>query len=141
MAVLVSSTRNGAVEKFAPGKRITFTVEAGQSTLGGRLVHLTGNRQVRPATAASLAVAGVGLYDRAAGEKVTVARRGVWMLRASGAIAAGNQVIAAAAGDVSALPAAGTATAADINNKRAVVGRALEAITSTNTGPVALTGV
>lgn len=140
MAILVSSTRGGAVEKFAPGDRITYTVEAGQATVGGRLVSITGNRQVRPSPAASLAVAGVALYDRAAAEKGTVAREGVWMLRANGAITAGDQVISAAAGDVSALAAAATAVAADINNARAVIGRALESITTTNSGPVALTG-
>jgi hypothetical protein len=72
---------------------------------------------------------------RATGAKVAIARDGVWNLTATGAIAAGDQVIAAANGTVSSLAAAGAATLTDINNARAIVGIALEAISNGQQGP------
>lgn len=141
MAVVIPSIRGGQVEKFAPGDRITMTV-AGTTVVGGRLVEVNGNRTVRPAQAASLKTLGVALYDGAIGDKVTVATEGVWLLRAQGAIAAGDQVIVSAGNDgrVAPLAPAAGALAADINNARAVVGRALEAIADGADGPILLGG-
>jgi hypothetical protein len=127
-------------ERFPSGKKRTMTGSAAFSA--GRLVEITGNRTVGPAGAASLKVYGVALQDydgvAATGAKVAIARDGVWYLTATGAIAAGDQLIAAANGTVSSLAAAGAATLTDINNARAIVGIALEAISNGQQGPVEL---
>jgi len=95
--------RGGQVEKYGDGDSWTGTVGAGQAATGGLLLEsLPGDRLVRTAQAGSFLVCGVAMHDAAALAKVTVASEGVWMLLASGAIVAGNRVIAAAAGAVSA---------------------------------------
>lgn len=95
--------RGGQVEKYGDGDSWTGTVGAGQAATGGLLLEaLDGDRLVRTAQAGSLLVVGVAMHDAAALAKVTVAGEGVWMLLASGSIVAGNRVIAAAAGAVSA---------------------------------------
>lgn len=130
----------GVVERFPSSKKRTMSCSA--AVTAGRLVEITGNRTVAHAAAASLKVYGVALqdYDGVAttGSKIAVARDGVWNLTATGAIAAGDQVIAAANGTVATLAAAAGAVAADINNSRAIVGIALEAITGGAAGPVEL---
>jgi predicted RecA/RadA family phage recombinase len=130
MATLIPSVRGGQVEKFSPGDRITCTVAAGQTVRGGRLVELTANRTVQEAGAGSLRVAGVAMYDGNAGDKISVACEGVWMLLAAGAIVAGDVLIAGAAGTVVAAGAAPDA--------RTVIGRAFEAISNAATGPCKL---
>lgn len=131
----------GVVERFGSGApKVTMTLAA--AVTAGRLVEMTANRTVQHAGAASLKVVGVALQTGSAvGDKLAVATGGIWDLTASGAVAAGDQVIAAANGQVSALPAAAAATIADINNARAIVGTALEAITNGNAGPVVLSKV
>lgn len=128
------TTQGGIVEYAAPGDHITVT--AGATIVGGQMVKLSANRTVIPTAATAEArVLGVALYNAASGDtNVTVATDGVWPLTASGAIAAGDDLVGAAAGAVAALAAAAGAVAADINNARNVVGMALEAITNTNTG-------
>lgn len=130
----------GAVEAFPTGApTITMTVSA--AVTAGRLVEVTGNRTVGLAGAASLKVIGVALEGSdfvGTPDKIAVKTGGAFRLRATGAIAAGDQVIAAANGTVSTLAAAGGATAADINNARAVVGVALEAIAGGQDGLVLL---
>lgn len=86
--------------KFKPGQAVTFTASA--DVTGGRLVEITGNRSVGPAGADSAKVAGVAAQDTKAGESVTVYTRagGVHGLVASGAVAAGAKVSAAATGKV-----------------------------------------
>lgn len=128
----------GVVERFGSGApKITMTTAA--AITAGRLVELSAARTVQHAAAASLKVVGVAVQTSdAAGDKVAIATGGVWNLTATGAIAAGDQVIAAANGTVSTLAAAAAATLADINNARAVVGVALEAIAGGAAGPVLL---
>ncbi len=130
----------GVTERFPSGKKRTMTCTA--AVTSGRLVEFTGNRTVALAAAASLKVYGVALQDydgvAATGAKVAIARDGVWYLTATGAIAAGDQLIAGANGTVSTLAAAVGAVAADINNARAVIGIALEAIANGQQGPVEL---
>lgn len=105
----------------------------------GRLVEMTANRTVQHAAAASLKVVGVAMQTGSAvGDKISVATGGVWNLTATGAVAAGDQLIAAAAGTVSTLAAAVGAVAADINNARAVIGNALEAINNAAEGPCSI---
>lgn len=86
--------------KFKPGQAVTFTASA--DVTGGRLVAVTGNRTVGPAGADSAAVVGVAGFDALSGERVTVFTRagGVQQLVASGAIAAGVKVSAAATGKI-----------------------------------------
>lgn len=103
--------------RFEPGAAVTFTASA--AITGGQLVAVTGGRRVAPAAAGSTAVIGVALNDAAAEAEVPVLSVGVHRLTAAAAVAAGDQVIAAAAGQVTPV-GAGTAFQ--------VVGKALEAI-------------
>jgi hypothetical protein len=132
----------GAVVEVFPGGIPPITMSGGAAITAGRLVEMSGDRTVQHAGAASLKVAGVALQDydgtAATGNKLSVAPSGVYKLTASGAIAAGDQVIAGAHGQVSALAAAAAATLTDINNARAVIGVALAAISNGQTGPVLL---
>ncbi len=82
--------------KHAPGNAVTFTASA--PVIGGRLVEVTGDKTVGPAAADSAKVVGVAGFDAAAGEHVTVYSGNLQKLVASGAIAAGAKVTAAAAG-------------------------------------------
>lgn len=84
--------------KFKPGGTVTATASA--DVTGGQLLEISGNYQVRPAGAASTKVFGVAGQDTANGSSVTVHRGGVQRLVASGAIAAGDSVQAAAGGKV-----------------------------------------
>ncbi|WP_420179680.1 capsid cement protein [Paenarthrobacter sp. TA1.8] len=111
------------VHLFQPGDPVTFTASA--DVTGGQLVVVTGNRTVGPAGANTVAWVGTAAFDAKAGDKVTVLKGGVQKIVASGAIAAGALVVAAAAGKVSALAAVTTPTPADVTNSRAIVGIAL----------------
>lgn len=87
------------IPKFKPGQAVTFKASA--AVIGGRQVVVTGDRTVGPAGADALAIGTAG-FDAAVGQDVTVFLRGngVHGLIASGAIAAGAQVIAATGGKV-----------------------------------------
>lgn len=123
--------RGGQVEKLGDGDSWTATVGAGQAATGGLLLEsMTGDRVVRTAQVGSFLCVGVAMHDAAAANPVTVASEGVWMLTASGAISAGNRVICAAAGQVS---AAGVTPDA-----RTVIGVALADATNGNLVPVKL---
>lgn len=126
---VVAVFKSGAVQP-------TFSVAA--AVTAGRVVEINGNRTVQHAGAASLKAVGVALQtsDGTTGDKIAVATGGVFLLTASGAIAAGDQVITAATGLVATLAAAAAATAGDINNARAIVGTALEAIANGQQGRV-----
>jgi Uncharacterized conserved protein (DUF2190) len=121
------------VEYQYPGDIQTFTVDSSASTsvVGGNLVAIVGDMEVSQAGDASEAVAGVALHDAAAGAKLSVARVGVYFLKADGAINAGDYVEAAAAGAVSAHSSASTGYVK-------VVGFAYEDIANGQTGRVAL---
>lgn len=86
--------------KYRPGEAVTFAASA--DVTGGRLVSLTAPNSVGPSGADSAAVIGVAGFDAKTGENVTVYTRagGVQRLTASGAIAAGAKVSAAATGKV-----------------------------------------
>jgi hypothetical protein len=85
-----------------------WTLQASAAVVGGRLVEVTGNGTVGPAGAASVKVLGVAAYDQATvGGKVDV-----WPLAglthrvtATGAINAGDNLAAGAAGVVAAIGA------------------------------------
>lgn len=86
--------------RFAPGAAVTFKASA--AVTGGRLQAVTGAKTVADAGADSASIVGVAGFDAVTGEDVTVYTRagGVQRLVASAAIAAGAQVISAAAGKV-----------------------------------------
>lgn len=122
-------TRGGQVEKYGEGKTWSATVAAAQAATGGLLCEFAaGDRTVRTAQAGSLVCAGVAIHDAAAGQQVTVASEGVWFLTASGSISAGNRVICAAAGQVSAAGATPDA--------RTIIGYAMADATNGNLVPV-----
>jgi predicted RecA/RadA family phage recombinase len=108
---------------FSPGAKVTCTAKT--AVTGGRLVMIAGNREVSPAAAKSPAWFGVAATDAKAGERVLVLKGGVHRLLASGAIVAGDLVVAAADGKVAKLAAVTTPTAPDVADTRAVVGLAL----------------
>jgi len=89
--------------KFAGTQPVTFIASA--DVTGGRLVSITGPRMVGPSGADSALVAGVAGFDVDAGSDLTVYPRpaGTHPLVASGAIAAGANVISAVGGKVATL--------------------------------------
>lgn len=91
------------VHLFTPGEPVTFS--AGAAVTSGQLLVVSGNRSVSPTSASTPAWVGTAAFDAAAGEKVTVLKGGVQRVVASGAIAAGDRVIPAAAGKVATLGA------------------------------------
>lgn len=101
-------------------------VSAASATItGGLLVAVSGNGTVATAGANAQNWIGVAAFDALTGESVTVYASGVQELTASGAITAGDLVVAAALGKVSTLAAVTTPTAGDVNGSRAIVGVAL----------------
>lgn len=85
--------------KFKPGQTVTFTASA--AVEGGQAVEITGDRRVGPAGAESTKYTGVAGHSALAEAKVTVHMPGqVQRIVASGAIAAGDVVQAAADGKV-----------------------------------------
>jgi len=124
---------NFVSERFGSGApRITMT--AGTAIVAGRLVEFTGDRTVGAAGAASVKVLGLATSDcdavAATGNKVAIATGGVWNCRAGGAIAAGDYLIAGAAGVV--------VTAGAAPDARTVVGKAIQAIVNGQDGPCLL---
>lgn len=82
--------------RFKPGEAVSYNATA--DLVGGQLVELTGARSVGVAGAASTKVVGVAAFDCKSGERVLVHSGGVQRPVASAAIAAGDQVQAAADG-------------------------------------------
>jgi len=133
---VIPSTRGGQVERYAPGDRFTATVASAQTVTGGQVVeYATGDRVVKTGVQGSLKVAGVALHDAAAGEAVTVATEGVWLLTASGSVSAGNLVEVDTGGKVRALATIDVTGSLD---PRAIVGRAQADATDGNPVPIKL---
>lgn len=91
-----------------PNGTAPVTLKTSAAVVGGRLVEVTTNLAVGPAGAASTKVVGVAAYDQA----VVGGNVDVWFLpgivhevTASGAIAAGDGIVAGAAGVVSTIGA------------------------------------
>lgn len=109
---------------YAPGDIYTSTASA--TITGGQLVEVSGTDTVGPAGASSAKQVGVAAHDAPSGGRVSIyLGKIIHETTASGAITAGDQLVTAAAGQVSTLAAAAAAVAADINNARAVIGFAL----------------
>lgn len=122
---------------YAPGRALTRN--ASTTILGGQLVGVSGPGTVAPTTTAQSSWVGVAAFDANTGDTVTVFAGGVQRLTASGAVAAGDLLIAAATpGQVSTLGPVTTPTAADVTNTRAVVGVALTSSASGGLVEVAL---
>ena len=81
---------------FKPGQ--AFTLKASAAITGGQVVEVTGSGTVGPAAAGSVKVVGVAAFDAAINDNVTVYAGGVQHVTASGAVAAGDTVQAAANG-------------------------------------------
>jgi hypothetical protein len=146
--VTIPSVTGGVVERH-PGGRISCKVKAGTTIVGGKLVELTGaalGYEVQTGTLYGPAVLGVAMMDGngdVEGKKVvTVATVGVWNLKASGAINAGDKVACAASGDV--ISVAGVQNISSppvdfqVEQQLAVIGIALEDITNGNLGAILL---
>jgi hypothetical protein len=110
----------------------TYSSVTSATVTAGQLLYISGDNTVAPTTAATSAWIGVAAQDAASGAGVTVYTEGVHQLAASGAITAGDLVIAAAAGAVQTI---GSATATTDSQ---IVGKALAAAAS-NLVVVALT--
>jgi hypothetical protein len=112
---------------FLPGLTITLIAAAGLT--GGDPVEVGGSGTVQKVTAAgSMRYVGIAAHDAIAGYQVTVILdRAVHEGAADGPINAGDQLAASprAGHQVTQLPAALTAAAADVNLARAVIGVAL----------------
>ncbi|WBB94195.1 capsid cement protein [Verrucosispora sp. WMMC514] len=115
----------GYLPKHLPGD--TITTKASATITGGQRVAVSGPGTVAPATAATKAAyVGVAAFDAATNADLTIYGRGaVHISLASGTVTAGDHVTSANAGRVASVAAAAGATAADINNARAVDGIAL----------------
>jgi predicted RecA/RadA family phage recombinase len=123
------------VEYQYPADKLTYTADG--AITGGQLVELTGDRTVQAASADSLAVVGVAQYDAADGDPVGIASKGVYGLTASGAISAGDLIVAAASGAAKAIPAASaTYVEAEQTIPSRVIGIALEDIANAAVGRV-----
>ena len=103
-----------------PGQAVSYT--AGAAITGGQVVELTAANTVGPT---SLAVVGVALHDAPNGGTVAVSRGGIQRPIASGVIAVGAHVKAAASGQVV------TATVGT-DSQVSILGMALDAGTATN---------
>ena len=114
--------------KFTAGK--AFTRAASAVIVGGQLVGVSGSGTVAPTTASQASWLGVAAFDVASGDQVTVYTGGVQRLTASGAVTAGDLVVAAASGQVATVAAVTTPTAADVTTSRAIVGVALTTATT-----------
>lgn len=108
---------------LSPGAALTRSASA--AVTGGQLVAVSGSGTVAPAGANASNWVGVAAFDAAVNDNVTVYAGGVQRITASGAVTAGDLLVAAAAGQVSTLAAVTTPTAADVTNTRAIVGIAL----------------
>ena len=133
--------KTGGVVEVFPSGAPKFTRTAAAAITAGRLVEVAATGTVQMAGANSLKVVGVALEGTdfvGTPDKIAVASGGVFLLTASGAITAGDLLVAAANGQVSTLAAVTTPTAADVTNTRAIIGKALDSIANGQTGRVLL---
>jgi predicted RecA/RadA family phage recombinase len=77
-----------------------YTSTASATITGGQVLEVSGSGTVGPAAAGSVKVVGVAAFDAATNAQVTIFRGGVQELVASGTVTQGEQVEAAASGQV-----------------------------------------
>ncbi|AKF14365.1 scaffolding protein [Mycobacterium phage Phayonce] len=85
---------------YFPADRLPLTTSA--ATTAGQVVRVSGNKTVAPVSAAASGCLGVAAHDAASGAPVVVYTEGVHQVAASGAIAAGSDVVGATGGGVAA---------------------------------------
>jgi hypothetical protein len=126
---LAFALTGGVVPLFqGGGPEITMTTTA--AVTAGRIVEVSGDRSVRHGQSATTKAVGVAKQTAdAVGDKVAVATTGVWMLRAQGAINAGDHLAISAGNDGRVMPIAANTFPTDI-------GIALAAIADGADGPV-----
>ncbi|WP_435199561.1 capsid cement protein [Janibacter sp. GS2] len=83
---------------YKPGQE--YTMSAASAVTAGQVVEVAAAGSVGPAGAVSAKVVGVAAFPAAAGEHLTVIDGGVHRLTASGAVNAGDRVVAATDGAV-----------------------------------------
>jgi len=134
--------KTGGVVEVFPSGAPKFTRTAAAAITAGRLVEVVATGTVQMAGAVSIKVCGVALEGTdfvGTADKIAVASGGVFLLKAAGAVTAGDKLIAGAAGTVTTLPVvAGAWAAADLTNTRAIIGIALDSIADTALGRVLL---
>jgi hypothetical protein len=123
---------SGGVTPLFQGDAPKFTMTTTTTTVvAGQVVEVTGDRSVGPAAASSLKCVGVAAQSASAiGDKIAVASGGVYMLKAAGAIVAGDHVRSGALGTVTSIAADG--------DPRLVVGIALAGAADTALAPILL---
>lgn len=122
----------GSQVVYKPGSIVSMKVSA--AVADGDLVEVTGDLTVGPAAAGSRKVVGRAMQAAdAANDIIAVQIFGyIAKLKANGTVTAGDELIPAAAGDVSTFAASGAAyVQAEANNARAVIGVALEGAATT----------
>ena len=75
-------------------------LKASEDVKKGQVVVISGDMTVAPSTAASAKVLGVAMFDAKSGEPVSVETEGLFSMKASGAITAGDKVASAVDGAV-----------------------------------------
>ncbi|WP_223273308.1 capsid cement protein [Nocardia cerradoensis] len=107
---------------FDPGDQIPMVT--GAPVTAGQVLYVSADNTVSATATAVVPIGIAGQDDPVGGATIMVKRRGVWVLAASGAIAAGALVIPAAAGAVATIASdtnyghvVGSALAAAANNK------------------------
>ena len=75
-------------------------LKASEDVKKGQVVVISGDMTVAPSTEASAKVLGVAMFDAKSGEPVSVETEGLFSMKASGAITAGDKVASAADGAV-----------------------------------------
>ncbi len=75
-------------------------LKASEDVKKGQVVVISGDMTVAPSTEASAKVLGVAMFDAKADEPVSVETEGLFSMKASGAITAGDKVASAADGAV-----------------------------------------
>lgn len=107
---------------FDPGDQIPMTT--GAAVTAGQVLVISADNTAVSSTASAVAIGIAGQDDPIGGQTIMIKRRGVWVLAASGAIAAGALVIPAASGAVATIGSetnyarvVGVALAAAANNK------------------------
>lgn len=118
------------VLKYVDGKITDF--EAAAAISEGQVVELIADRKVQPTAGASSKVVGVALTSGDAGKKISVVHKGIVEVTASGAIAAGDKVQAAADGKAAKFAATKTYTdsagnTVDVDDATKIIGVALKA--------------
>lgn len=79
------------------------TIQADGSVTGGQVVYISGAYKAKVTDGARKDVYGVALITGADGKKITVVRRGIVRVKASGAISAGSRIASDAMGKVQAV--------------------------------------